>query len=142
MIIINEDTLIEKLTGVIQEETRKIIQEETRKIVQEETRKIVQEETPKIVQKEIKPLAQSVNKLQTDVSKLQADFNSLHGTVARMEYEFGYKIDILCDYAKISIEKFAKNDKDFEIIYKKLDNHSMRISNLEDFQKQISIKNK
>ena len=125
----NEDSLVEKLRVVIHDE----IQKETRSVVQEE----IQKNTRAIVQEEIHPLVQSVTELKNRVTGLEKNYDSLNQAVARMEVDFGDSLRFLCDYAKASIEKHEELERQLKIHSDKLDNHSMRIANLEDFQKQF-----
>ena len=142
MIIISEDSLVEKLRVVIQEEIHKGIQKETRSIVQEEIQPLVQrvsslENKFDSLHSSVANLEDKFDSLHLSVANLEVKFDSLHLTVARMEVDFGDTLKLLCDYAKSSIQKDSNLEYQLEIQSKKLENHSMRIANLEDFQKEI-----
>lgn len=76
-------------------------------------------------------LYEAFPKLEKKVDKIDERLTSLEHTVTVMEYEHGNKLDIICDYIKISMEKHGEYENNFLKIDSKFFNYDLRLGEIE-----------
>ena len=76
-----------------------------------------------------------MNNFEERQNKLIEEVNKLSQTVARMEVEYGEKIQILFDASNIHTQKNNEQDKSIEKIERKIENQGHKIYSLEKIVK-------
>ena len=93
------------------------------------------EERLDIIEKEIKELKKRMNNFEERQNKLIEEVESLSQTIARIEIEYGEKIQILFDASSLHTQKNNEQDKSIEKIERKIENQGHKIYSLEKIDK-------
>lgn len=74
---------------------------------------------------------QRFEEVNQKINELDFNLKSVSNTVTLIEHDHGEKLAALMDYMVVNDEKHKKYDNDFKILKNAIENHSMRIDELE-----------
>ena len=87
-------------------------------------------------------LSNKIENLNNKFNKLEKRVTSIEHSLVVIENDHGNMLSALFDNLSVNEDRNKENQKNFKIINQRLENHSIRIANIEDSVKKLLNQNK